>query len=225
MPVGGNPLTWTGDVGAACGQAWEYGGMTHGELKNGQKYAPKCVWMDTDHGDDIDVDPTYITNRQMKIDMLAYGTDAAEKDLDYYCGSTIFTWQHDDPIAERPPEGYLVPAVIHPPTKRSLYNVTQGSRPRPRNQRSAERLIVSSRPSQSARFLCDSPTSRGSDFVSVAEGLFCDMETKTLYPVCSPSSVSACFDLDASNPHLRKAGPVGRRALAMMRYKRISRWE
>lgn len=43
--------------------------------------------MDTDHEEDIDKDPVAITNRQMKIDIMAYGANAADKGLDYYCGA------------------------------------------------------------------------------------------------------------------------------------------
>ena len=45
---------------------------------------------------------------------------------------------------------------------------------------------------------CTSPTSRGPDMVNIAEGLFCDMETKTLYPVCNSTVPCDCLDLAAT---------------------------
>jgi hypothetical protein len=43
-----------------------------------------------------------------------------------------------------------------------------------------------------------------SDFVSVDEGLFCDMETKTLYPLCGADVKVSCFDLEAEKMQLRR---------------------
>jgi len=45
--------------------------------------------------------------------------------------------------------------------------------------------------------LCESATSFGSDFVSVTEGVFCDMTGKTLYPLCAEAGATDCFDQDA----------------------------
>ncbi|KAL1586509.1 hypothetical protein WHR41_05280 [Cladosporium halotolerans] len=99
FPEKGEPWTWTEDIGAACGQAWHYGSLQRGTTESGEPYFPKCTWIDTDGGVDIDKDPVPITNRQMKINLLAYGGDAAGKGLDYYCGATIFTHDNADPIA------------------------------------------------------------------------------------------------------------------------------
>lgn len=99
------PYTWLGDVGAACGQAWQHGLYT---INGGdeQLYAPRCTWLDADHGEDIDKNPVAITNRQMKINMWAYaGSDNRTFDIDYYCGSTIFSNDMSDPIPGRTPRG------------------------------------------------------------------------------------------------------------------------
>lgn len=47
-----------------------------------------------------------------------------------------------------------------------------------------DNLIVTSDPGHSAKELCESATSYGADTVSMAERLFCDMDLKTLYPLC-----------------------------------------
>ncbi|KAK3719962.1 hypothetical protein LTR37_004085 [Vermiconidia calcicola] len=230
MPNGGSTWTWTGDIGATCGQAWEYGMVQKGHTESGDLYYPRCVWMDTDEGRDIDIDPVPITNRQMKIDIFAYGGKTGAHSQDYYCGATIFSWLHADPIEERPSEGYCCPACLtckENQVKRSLAadEIQPLRRPRNRNQRSAERLIVNSRPQQSAIALCNSPTSRGSDFASTNEGLFCDMETKTLYPICSAETTELCFDLEARHPYLREAGKVRRRSAVSRKYNKISHWD
>ncbi|KAG0258812.1 hypothetical protein DFQ27_004413 [Actinomortierella ambigua] len=46
--------------------------------------------------------------------------------------------------------------------------------------------------SLSAVALCDSPTSWGSSFYSIDEGVFCDMSTKTKYKICDANSTKPC---------------------------------
>ncbi|KAL8927833.1 MAG: hypothetical protein Q9172_001206 [Xanthocarpia lactea] len=59
-------------------------------------------------------------------------------------------------------------------------------------------VIISTSPNHSAKELCESETSRGFDFVSSTENLFCDMESKKLWPVCDTTTTSACFDMISS---------------------------
>ncbi|KAG0196198.1 hypothetical protein BGX28_010429, partial [Mortierella sp. GBA30] len=47
--------------------------------------------------------------------------------------------------------------------------------------------------SLSAIELCDSPTSWGSSFFSIEEGVFCDMSTKTKVPLCKAGETEGCF--------------------------------
>lgn len=231
MPGGGETWTWTGDIGAMCGQAWEHGEKIRGYLKNGDAYYPSCTWLDTAHGADVEPEPKPITNRQMKIDVTAYRGNEGLMSKEYYCGATIFSWKHDEPIAERPSRGMCCDGCAvcleeQAQAKRSLpMNTTATRSPRPRNQQSAEKLIVNSRSSQSAITLCNSPTSRGSDFASIDEGLFCDMDTKVLYPLCNDKIVEHCFDLEAEQPHLRQYSAFQRRDLTEPKYKYVSYWD
>ncbi|KAL6244022.1 hypothetical protein RBB50_008891 [Rhinocladiella similis] len=68
-------------------------------------------------------------------------------------------------------------------------------------------LIKSSRLISSAVRLCNSATSRGPSFVSLPEGLFCDMTTRNLYPVCAEETEDVCFDLD-EDELVKKKKPV-----------------
>jgi hypothetical protein len=52
-----------GDIGAACGQAWAYGGTSCGHDDMGSPYYLSCTWMDRDHGRGIRKHPQPITNR------------------------------------------------------------------------------------------------------------------------------------------------------------------
>lgn len=62
-------------------------------------------------------------------------------------------------------------------------------------------LNISPHPYHSARELCEDPFSEGPDFVSLAEGLYCDMSTldnrKQLYPLCSEAASTDCFDMES----------------------------
>ncbi|PKS08638.1 hypothetical protein jhhlp_005025 [Lomentospora prolificans] len=67
---------------------------------------------------------------------------------------------------------------------------------RKRSQRMSERLIVTPHAKHSAVELCNSETSWGPDEVSLTERMFCDMETKSLYPLCKNGIEENCFDLE-----------------------------
>jgi hypothetical protein len=60
------------------------------------------------------------------------------------------------------------------------------------------RLVVSPHGAHNATALCESETSMGPDFVSLPEGLHCDMETREVLPLCGAGVAGPCFDLGAS---------------------------
>src|ERR1700738_3356157 len=72
--------------------------------------------------------------------------------------------------------------ALHLRNAKSRRQDTQGSK-------FGGKLITSTHPSHSAIGLCDSDTSRGPDFVSHHEGMYCDMETKQAYPLCDAVNV------------------------------------
>lgn len=59
------------------------------------------------------------------------------------------------------------------------------------------RLVISSAASHNATELCLSETSRGPDLVSMAEGVFCDMATKEVLPLCDQGTKHDCFHVDS----------------------------
>ncbi|KAL9123834.1 MAG: hypothetical protein Q9217_006776 [Psora testacea] len=63
---------------------------------------------------------------------------------------------------------------------------------------STSTVIISTSPNHSAKELCNSPSSWGYDFVSVAEQLFCDMSERQLWPVCGVKKRAGCFDRETS---------------------------
>lgn len=80
------------------------------------------------------------------------------------------------------------------------------------------RLIIDDNPDHSTSKLCESDTSTGLDFANHADGLFCRMSDKTLWPLCSEQVVDSCFDTTTSG--LRINGVVARGE----RYEKVTTW-
>jgi hypothetical protein len=89
----------------------------------------------------------------------------------------------------------------------------------------ADTLVVSNITSHTALDLCSSDTSWGPDFVG-PDGLFCDMETKRLMPLCSTNDVNGCIDIDGeANTAVKRSTVKKRQINSMFRsYKTINNW-
>jgi hypothetical protein len=81
---------------------------------------------------------------------------------------------------------------------------------RRRSPKVAGTVVKSSIDQHNASQLCKAPNSYGPDFVSLVEGVFCDMDKKEVWPLCSGTQPYACFDV-AKNE--MRAAPHGRRSL------------
>ncbi|KAF9586672.1 hypothetical protein BGW38_010166 [Lunasporangiospora selenospora] len=57
--------------------------------------------------------------------------------------------------------------------------------------------------------LCDSPTSWGPSMLSLAEGIFCDMETKTKTPICRDGQTTGCMKYDRVQGKVNARGRRG----------------
>lgn len=91
---------------------------------------------------------------------------------------------------------------------------------------SGAHLLRSSRVSHSATVLCESQSSRGPDLVSFTEGKFCDMGTKTLWPLCVSEQDADCFNTEASV--MRLAVPDGGSDVSVLTlvksYSKVTDW-
>lgn len=58
-----------------------------------------------------------------------------------------------------------------------------------------DHLVSSAHDNHSARELCDNESSHGPDFFSMSEGVFCDMHTKTHWPLCKGNETE-CYHWD-----------------------------
>ena len=89
-----------------------------------------------------------------------------------------------------------------------------------------KQIVESKIHTHTATSLCESKTSRGPDFVSLTEGKFCDMETKTLWPVCKDKVDDDCFDNDTHIMRgVKKLGKTaGRRMTWARNYAKVTIW-
>jgi hypothetical protein len=96
-------------------------------------------------------------------------------------------------------------------------------------------VVVSEHGDHSASELCKSASAAGPDFVSTKEGLFCDMCTGELWPLCSQAVPTGCFDVDlkamrASNGTVTGIGLHARdvftgREIPEKEYKSVMHWK
>lgn len=81
-----------------------------------------------------------------------------------------------------------------PPTRRLLRRQQRPQQGAKQPSPFHDKLILSNSKHHSAKGLCESPTSAGPDFVSLDEQLFCDMQTKKIWPLCGAGKTTGCFD-------------------------------
>ncbi|RSL61019.1 hypothetical protein CEP54_006481 [Fusarium duplospermum] len=190
---------WTGDIGYECGQSWYANKEAAGYLgkDEDEEYIPKCTWLDGNHSGGTE-------SASMKFKTVAYGHEVKDTvDNKEACKYTI--WGEDD-------------APIHgTPDKRAN---------RPRRPWMEQKLVVSNLTQHKAEELCSSETSWGPDFVGT-DGMFCDMGTKTLTPLCSTRNVEGCIVIDNDNKAITKRSRVAKREadITHKTYKAINHWD
>lgn len=116
-------------------------------------------------------------------------------------------------------------------SRMSLNSSTSLQPVRYRNPRPGH-LVISHLPEASAKEVCESHTSMGPDIVSVKQGLFCDMDSKELWPVCSAAISTSCFDLDKQAMRGKQPGVAVRddtqvrvRTILQKKYRSSSTWQ
>ena len=109
--------------------------------------------------------------------------------------------------------------VTPTPAQRALPQHKRGQR-RKRSTDLITTVVGSYDEAHSAIKLCQPETSHGADFVSFAEGVFCDMETKTAWPLCEKKGVKdGCYDW-ATHALVETGGKRTGRG-----YSDVQRWE
>jgi len=210
----GTSRTWMGDIGWFCGANWYESATEAGQYKDGSPYYPKCTWLDGDATNGINA-------VSMKINFETYdvtGDTIDGNSTTDYCSGTIFSQSSDIMYNDLPAK-----------SKRGLHSNSLRSAPmtpqaRKRSQAMREKLVVSSISAHSAKKMCASSTSYGPDFVSEAEGVYCDMDTHTSYPLCSSTITTGCFDLANDELIATKKYAIRGRVTAAKKHKTIDHW-
>ena len=147
----------------------------------------------------LTVNPGYNQEPPMFSPPLQYNADGSDKEF-----SALFT-----------------PGTV---SKRDMSSATNSTSDGSINQ--PGHIIISDYKAHSASEVCRSETSCGPSFVSTLDGTYCDMSTKTSYPLCSATVTTGCFDLDAKE----LIGKRGRHARDLearevhKRYETSDRW-
>lgn len=219
----GTKKAWYGDVGKACGADWY-----HSQLKTGEDdYQPACIWIDRDYSyglkyqgfglhiidfagtheraDQYNQNNDLMCSAAPRFRMYEKMTEADyipyfDPPLEYE--QTKLTDKDPKAVLDKkrwvmPKEGPNIKKAVIDKTdkpkkaRREDHGTTSGSK-------KFNYVIISTSANHSAKELCGSSMSRGPDFVSLEEQLFCDMDTKRTWPVCSASRTDGCFDRTTS---------------------------
>ncbi|RDL42246.1 Uncharacterized protein BP5553_02225 [Venustampulla echinocandica] len=211
--------TFYGDTGYTCGQSWFLSQNRIGS--NFEK--PRCVWLDADHTNKINARALSfhlndMASSQSKLDEYADNKDTLCKStprfsiwgnllpngvipffnpkLEYLDDGTSEGADKDpqrviDKNNQYDKSVYLHLGENHHNARQSRRSISATSA-----NHNPEHLIITDHAEDNVRELCEHPNSYGWDIVSTSQGLFCDMEHKQLYPLCSATIKDNCFDLN-----------------------------
>jgi hypothetical protein len=210
----GDKYAWSGNWGRRCGASWYYSNY----YIKGTDIKPDCMWIDGD-GDQEQ------TGFQIHWPEFYFesGDTAQAKDSSYYCDSGVAFGirKEKDPSsitywilssAKRTVSDWIFgkrsqTGVTDSPHKKKVTDWTPRGRSthvRRHNETNGQvgstmfqdRLIKDNNPTHATADLCLSESSVGPDFLNVAEGQFCRMSDKTLWPLCNDEIRDDCFNVD-----------------------------
>nr|POE58656.1 hypothetical protein CFP56_68331 [Quercus suber] len=199
--VNGYTYSFLGDFFQQCG-------VSNDVLEDGSEDSyPKCGWLDADHSNGHEY-------ASLKARMTEFGTLVDSRPDSYYCRPPVLEFGTDTNVINKRTEAERAHA-------RDLANSAPILRRRG-GTRNDTSLVTSSIPSHSAIELCESPNSSGPDFISLLEGLHCDMTTREVTPICSLHDLSDdCFDLDVAG---KSTQGIFKRDGVVKRFTRVLEW-
>lgn len=192
----GNEYGWIGDWGRQCGATWYFSSL----YIKGTEHQPDCMWIDS-NGDQPQTGfqvhfPEFVTQ--------SAGELPEGKDENYFCnagppfairtdrdpnGVRYWTSKKRDGIAE----AFAPPTKSKLPRRQAPEDTTNNGTVSALGQ---DQLVVDNNPSHPTASLCESQSSVGPDFANIADGQFCRMSDKTLWPICDEQITDSCFNLD-----------------------------
>jgi hypothetical protein len=238
---------WTGDLGYTCGAQWYQSNFTTGSSNK----AIRCVWLDANHdkgiiakglslhmpdfSGDEGILAQYLEDDrrlcQNSARMTFYHDIVPDSSVPIF--KPPVTWSIENGSLSSPNQGIDRKTRAYPdgtklPSKRGLRKRKardlagrQASLEPVEENKFANILTVSHMEGHSAKELCDHDMSLGPDFVSMEEGLCCDMDTSRLWPLCTATHKIECFDLESKQIKSVNA----KREVPRKNYKTTDEWK
>ncbi|KAK4206343.1 hypothetical protein QBC37DRAFT_488177 [Rhypophila decipiens] len=157
---------------------WYYSGV----ILDGSTAPGKCLWMNEDVGTLMIYMPAF-----------APGPDkSVNPDLNHYFGTAGFrAYKFNDRVGELA----LAPGWPSRKEKRGAVAAAAAQPQRKKKRAPDSRLVITDQPGHSAAELCGSHSSHGPSLVSLVEGLFCNMKTREVLPICAGELTEGCFEV------------------------------
>ncbi|KAL2285018.1 hypothetical protein FJTKL_08546 [Diaporthe vaccinii] len=196
-------FAWVGDWGSECAggdpsiATWYFSKVN----LPGTDYWPNCLWIDLDGG----TPATGFQVNWMDLKPVANDTRFGQEAKDMCQTPSFHIYQHYDPRniiyndREEQPGGppSLKLSETAPLRKRSKPKRSAAEAKLAFEEKYRDKLVIDDVPSHNAHALCESAGSTGPSFVNPEHGYFCDMQTKTIHPVCKgKNGTSVCFDTE-----------------------------
>ncbi|KAF2688910.1 hypothetical protein K458DRAFT_414590 [Lentithecium fluviatile CBS 122367] len=250
----GLEFAWYGDVGEFCGAPWYHSTTI---LSSKDLYKPKCVWIDGDATNGIKTQgigihiPSFVATAERAQSMTDdkdlwcnvaprikfYDSLAREQALPVFKPYAEFeqsTLVDVDPAKIKDSANWFTPEWAldkkgrKDNEKRTNFDAEVSVNGTRKQLNFQGQLIKSGSPQHSAKVLCESDTSLGPDFVSEEEGIFCDMDAKRAWPLCTKHITNNCFDNDKNQmvggkKNSRRDDVTGERILRK-RYETVKSW-
>ncbi|PHH66268.1 hypothetical protein CDD81_7861 [Ophiocordyceps australis] len=208
-------MGWLGDWGRECGLKWF---MSNYKVSEESNYRPACTWLDYDGSSGIQV-------AKLKIHLPSF--NRLEPPLNR---TEVHTYCHKPYL-----QAWTIRNDIYTRIRRGINEQDgyQGSHWLQRRGMSKfqSQLVISNQQAHNATDLCLSPTSVGPSFVSLHQGLFCDMETRQLLPLCVPSQIETqdCFDMQEKKALMKRSqdSRLGARheTFQYRVFEKVTQWE
>ncbi|KAL8820421.1 MAG: hypothetical protein Q9191_007519 [Dirinaria sp. TL-2023a] len=243
-----------GTWGKMCGQDWYYSESTWGLTSDNQVYRPDCFWLDDGKKPQHPLKEMWA---DMGAIVSGASVEGSNTSTATYCNDQVmkFSSVKVSKTSNQVPAGLNQDSKGSntPPSKRSrimgsshhaapsampktYVNGTQtnDTLPGPLNgtfisiNGTQNQLVISDIESHSAKELCAHPNSRGPDFVSQAENLFCDMTTRAIHSLCTSSQTTDCFSIDYSRKRMMKRDQMSKGIaddVLHRDYKHVQYWQ
>ncbi|KAH7402344.1 hypothetical protein DE146DRAFT_754927 [Phaeosphaeria sp. MPI-PUGE-AT-0046c] len=229
----GTRLAWVGDIGKYCRKPWYYSDL-YVSMPNGTLYKPRCMWIgqgvaynpgttDQTAANIIPAIQIHTPNFGRQTESGGISVPANPSTL---CGPpymTFFTESRFDPTSSA---GSRTRAIAFLAAM-DLFGVVAGAVakhvPKFVDQPQVKeafggRLVSSYHGKHTAKEICVNEFSLGPDFVSFSDNTFCDMETKTAWPLCDAEHSKGCFDWET------KTLVIGMFRKRELKYSKVVEW-